>query len=64
LNTPPEEILRRRKRNEETQERGQLEEVTLQDAFDMFEEPTEGENPLVYNGLVPLEGWIGEHIHL
>jgi len=62
LNVPLEEIKKRWEINEKTQERGQLEEVTLKRALDMFQEPTEDEDYITYNQQMDLDKWIEENI--
>jgi predicted kinase len=62
LNVPVEEIKKRWEINEKTQERGQLEEVSLKRALDMFQEPTEDENYITYNQQMDLDKWIEENI--
>lgn len=62
INTLREEILRRRQENEVIQHRGQLGESLLQKAFDMFEEPTGEERPLIYNQTMNLNDWIATNI--
>lgn len=63
VNTPPEEIKRRRLQNIETKERGHLEDVSMERALNMFQEPTEDENPIIYNQDMDLEKWIKENIN-
>jgi predicted kinase len=60
INTPIEEIRRRRLENIETQHRGHLEDREMNVAFEMFEEPTADENPVVYNQEMDIEAWIRE----
>jgi predicted kinase len=62
INTTKEEILNRRSRNEETQERGQLTESLLNRAFDMFEEPQADESPIIYNQEIDLDEWLQVNI--
>ena len=62
LNIPVEEIKKRWEINEKTQERGQLEEVSLKRALDMFQEPTEDEEYIIYNQQMDLDKWIEENI--
>lgn len=62
INTPVEEIMARRSRNQETRERGHLEEVSMKRALDMFQEPTEDENPIVYNQETNLDQWVKDNI--
>ncbi len=58
VNTPKEEILRRRQKNEKTKERGQLDQEMMENALKMFDEPTESEHPIIYNHHVDLDKWI------
>ncbi|HUD44132.1 MAG TPA: ATP-binding protein [Patescibacteria group bacterium] len=58
INTPKEEILRRRQENEETKERGQLDQEMMDRALNMFVEPTEKEKPIIYNYKMNLDQWI------
>ncbi|MDO8618484.1 MAG: ATP-binding protein [Candidatus Daviesbacteria bacterium] len=60
VKTSMEEIMRRRKENEETKVRGHLEGDLLKSAIDKFEEPTQKENPIIYNSREDLEEWIQE----
>lgn len=62
LNVPIDEIRKRWERNEQTKERGQLEEVTLKRALDMFETPTPEENYITYNQSLNLDEWIKDNI--
>lgn len=62
LNIPSEEIIRRWEINEKTRDRDQLEEMTLQRAFDMFQEPAEDENYIIYHQQMDLDKWIEENI--
>lgn len=62
LNVPVSKIKERWTKNEETKERGQLEEVTLNRALDMFEEPTPDENYITYDQSVNLDKWIDKNI--
>jgi predicted kinase len=62
INTPVEKIMKRRLRNQETKERGHLEEASMKRALDMFQEPTEDENPITYNQEMDLGRWIKENI--
>lgn len=63
VNTTREEIIQRRLKNQKTRERDQLEDVTMEKAFDMFEEPTPDENPILYNHHINLDIWIKENIN-
>ena len=58
INTPMEEIMRRRKENKVTKVRGHLEDALLKSAISKFEEPTPKENPIIYNFQENLEEWI------
>ncbi|QQS39108.1 ATP-binding protein [Candidatus Woesebacteria bacterium] len=62
LNTPLNEIRARWERNEQTKERGQLEEVTLKRALGMFEAPSADENYITYNINMDLDEWVKENI--
>lgn len=62
VNTPMEEIMRRRKENKITKVRGHLEEDLLKSAIDKFDEPTKDENPIIYSSQMDLETWIKENI--
>jgi predicted kinase len=62
INTTREEILKRQLKNEETKERGQLTKEEMDTAFGMFEEPTEAENPIIYNHKMDLDEWMRENI--
>ena len=59
VNTPREEILRRRQRNEETKERGPVDQEMMEAAQQMFDEPTESERPILYNYRTDMEEWAG-----
>lgn len=62
VNTTKEEILRRWKENQVTKQRGHLEEDGLNFAFKLFEEPTDAENPVLYNQSMDLDSWISTNI--
>ncbi len=62
VNTPKEEILRRRQQNEETKERGHLDQEMMDVALKMFHEPTASEQPLIYNHEMDLDRWINKNI--
>ena len=62
VNTAKEEILRRWEENQTTKQRGHLEENGLNFAFDLFEEPTEVENPIIYNQSLDLDTWLKANI--
>lgn len=61
-NTPKEEVLKRWRENQETKVRGHLEDESLKRAFDMFQEPTAVENPVIYNAQMNIENWIKDNI--
>jgi len=63
INTPKEEILRRRQQNEKTKERGHLDQEMMENAINMFDEPTESEHPIMYNHRVDLDHWIELYFH-
>ncbi len=58
LNVSKEEILRRRSENAETKARGHLDDEMMDTAFKLFEEPTEEEQPILYNQHLNLDEWI------
>lgn len=62
VNTTKEEILRRWKENQVTKQRGHLEVDGLNFAFKLFEEPTDAENPVLYNQSMDLDSWISTNI--
>lgn len=62
LNVSKEDVRKRWLKNAETKERDQLEEITLNTALDMFEEPTQDENPILYNQSMDLEEWLKRNI--
>lgn len=62
INTPLEEIKRRRLENQQIKTRGHLEDKTMDIALDMWEEPTSDENLILYNQDIDLEEWIKENI--
>ena len=62
VNTSKDEILSRRTKNEETKERGHLDQKMMNDALKMFDEPTESENPIIYNHQTDLRQWIRDNI--
>ncbi len=64
VNTPKQEILRRRQRNEHTKERGHLDEKDMELAFQLFDEPTENERPIVYTHLMAVDLWIERTFHI
>lgn len=62
VKTPMEEIMRRRKENQETQLRGHLEDDLLKSTIDKFDEPTAEENLIIYDGQENLEDWIKQNL--
>ncbi len=64
INTPRQETQRRWLENQTTKERGHLEEVSLNRAIDMFNEPTADENPIIYNHNMDLDQWIKDNIEI
>lgn len=62
VNTSIDEILKRKLKNEKTKERGQLTEIEMEDALNMFEEPIDRENPIIYNQTMDINDWIKENI--
>jgi predicted kinase len=63
VNTTKEEIIKRRFNNKISKVRDQLEDITMKTAFDMFEEPTLDENPILYNQDMNLDNWIQQNIN-
>lgn len=63
VKTTKEEILRRRQKNKQTKERGHLDRETMENAFNLFDEPTESEHPVIYNHHMNLDDWIERFIH-
>lgn len=63
VNTTREEIFQRRLKIKKTKERDPLEDVTMNKALDMFEEPTSDENPILYNQKMDLDNWIKGNIN-
>lgn len=61
INTPMEEIMKRRRKNEVTKVRGHLKDDLLESAIDKFDEPTIKENPIIYNSTENLEKWIKQN---
>lgn len=61
IKIPELEIRNRWLKNQVTKERGHLEEVSLNKALEMFEEPGLDENLLVYDQPSPLEEWIEDN---
>jgi len=57
---PKREITQRWLKNQTTKERDHLEEQPLNFAFDLFEEPTDDEQPIIYNQNLDLDQWISE----
>jgi predicted kinase len=64
INTSKEEIQKRWLKNQETKKRGHLEEVSLNKAMDMFNEPTTDEDPIIYNQTMDLDQWIKDNIKI
>ncbi len=62
VSAPSEKIKERWLENQTTKERGHLEENSLNTAFDMFEEPTPDENPIVYTEGTDFNVWSKENI--
>jgi len=62
VNTPKEEIIKRRKRNLKTKERDQLKDEVMNKAFNMFEEPQIDENFILFNSKINLKEWIKKNI--
>jgi predicted kinase len=62
VDTPPEEVAARRRRNLATQERAHLRDETMATALDMFEEPTAAERPVAYNSGLDLDRWVVDNI--
>lgn len=62
VDTSRQDVIKRQKKNEETQERGQLTEFLLNRAFDMFEPPTPDEKPIVYKHEMRIEEWMEIHV--
>lgn len=62
LDISKEEILERRRKNEITKERDQLDEEDMKVAFELFDEPKSEENVIIYNQKMDLEEWIRENI--
>ncbi len=63
VKTPIGEIKRRWGANAETKERGQLSENGLNRALEMWEEPSEEENPLVLDHNKNIDEWIETNIN-
>jgi predicted kinase len=62
-NTSKEDILRRRQENEQTKVRGHIDQEMMENAFNLFDEPTESEHPIIYNHRVNLDDWIELYVH-
>jgi predicted kinase len=62
LNTSRHEIAERRRQNLKLKQRDQLEDVTMEKALSMFEEPTEDEKPIIFNTDANFEEWVKIHI--
>ncbi len=63
LNISKEEILRRWQENEKTGARSQLDQETMETALNLFDEPTESEQPILYNQQMDLDDWIERFFH-
>ena len=57
---PKREITQRWLKNQTTKERDHLDEQTLNLAFDLFEEPTDDEDPIIYNQQMDWDQWINK----
>jgi len=64
VNTPKNEIIKRRARNLTTKKRDQLVDETMDKALDMFEEPMSDETPILYNSSMDLAEWVKTNIKL
>ncbi|EKD86979.1 MAG: hypothetical protein ACD_37C00088G0002 [uncultured bacterium] len=64
IDTPMEEIKRRRELNQKIKERGHLDDQLMDHAINMFEEPTPDEDPIFYNQNINLEKWVNKYILL
>lgn len=62
INTPIDEIRKRRLVNQETKQRGHLEDTTMERALNMFEEPMKNEHPIFYNSTIDFDKWVAENI--
>lgn len=62
VNTPKEEIKQRWLKNLKTKERDHVKKITLNFAFNLFEEPQPDENPIIYNKDINLERWIKDNL--
>ena len=59
VNTSEEEIRRRCKKNEEARDREAIDQQMLENAFRMFDEPTESERPVLHHAGMNLDKWTG-----
>lgn len=62
VNTRREIINQRRVRNQSTKEREDVDDLTMKTAFQIWEEPTIAENPIIYTQEVNFDKWFGENI--
>ncbi len=62
VNTPLETIQERRKRNQETHERGDLDDTHFQIALDQFVAPQADEQHIIYSADMDLNEWITANI--
>lgn len=62
VNTPRDEIIKRRSENEKTKVRGHVKDYLFKRTLGMFEEPSSNENPIIYNAQMNLENWIKNNI--
>lgn len=62
INTPRDEIVRRRVENEKTKKRGHVKDELFQKGLEMFQEPTPEENPIMFNTDMNLDEWIKRNI--
>lgn len=62
VNIPREEILKRRAENEKTKQRGHVKDELFQKGLEMFQEPTEEENPIMFSPEMNLDEWIRKNI--
>jgi hypothetical protein len=62
VDTSPEVVAARRRRNVTTEERAHLHDETMSRALGMFEAPTAVERPVVYNAGLNLDRWVEENI--
>ncbi len=62
INTPLDEIQKRKIQNETTKERGQLSDRGMEVALSQFQEPTADENPIIYNQQMDLDVWTEKNV--